>query len=79
MPPDQYESELTTSPRGRREPSAHQVGRLIESFMNRTEPSHIPRLTPPGWLLVAVAELSGGTLSQVGSAGFSHDGELGAV
>ena len=46
-------SELMTSP-WLRVPSAHHVWRLTESLMNFTEPSPMPTLTPPGWLLVAV-------------------------
>ena len=32
-----------------RDPEARQVGRLIELLTKRTEPSHSPKLTPPGW------------------------------
>src|SRR5579883_745232 len=32
-------------------PRAHQAWRLTESLMNRTDPSDMATLTPPGWLL----------------------------
>jgi len=44
---DQYESALMTSP-PLIEPSAIQVAPLMVSFMNRTAPSPIRTLTPPG-------------------------------
>jgi hypothetical protein len=56
----QYESLEMTSPTLRL-PSAHQVWRLTESLMNRTEPSVRPRFTPPGWLLFAAAAPAGPT------------------
>ena len=49
-PSDQYASLLKTSP-PERVPSALQVGRATLLLMNRTEPSPISTLTPPGWRL----------------------------
>lgn len=50
--PDHMASELTTSP-----PwvvlVARQIGRLTEFLTNRTLPSHITALSPPGWRLRA--------------------------
>ena len=54
---NQYESEEITSP-PLRVPSAHQVGRLTEFLTNRTEPSIMATLTPPGWLLLGLAPVS---------------------
>src|SRR5271156_957566 len=45
------------SPRAR-VPSAHQVGRLMESLKNLMLPSVIRALTPPGCMLVAWSELA---------------------
>jgi hypothetical protein len=46
----QYESELMTSPCAR-EARAQIVCWLVEFLRNRTEPSAIITLAPPGWLL----------------------------
>src|SRR5262249_8635911 len=47
-PRAQYESAEITSPPAI-EPRARQVAPLMLSLMNRTEPSPIRALTPPGW------------------------------
>ena len=54
---DQYESELMTSPLAR-VPSAHQMFMLIVLFTNRTLPSAIIVLTPPGCMLLALANVA---------------------
>src|SRR3954465_9610806 len=46
----QYASAEITSPWAR-DPRAQSVCWLTLSLRNRTEPSHIRTLTPPGWLL----------------------------
>jgi hypothetical protein len=50
--PNQYESELITSPLAR-VPSCHHAFIEIELLTNWTWPSAIITLHPPGWLLVA--------------------------
>jgi hypothetical protein len=54
---DQKASEEITSPLAR-VPSAHQVAWLIPFFTNRTLPSPISALTPPGWLLLTLANVA---------------------
>ena len=49
-----HASELIVSP-PERVPAAHQAVVLTVCLMNRTEPSHIPTLTPPECMLLAVA------------------------
>ena len=39
-------------------PSAHQVYMLIEFLMNRQLPSAIRTFTPPGWRLLALANVA---------------------
>ena len=39
-------------------PSAHQVPWLMELLTNRTLPSAIRTLTPPGWRLLALANVA---------------------
>ena len=53
----QYESEEITSPLPR-VPIAHHVAWLIESLTNRTLPSAIRTLTPPGCRLLALANVA---------------------
>src|SRR3954449_316078 len=54
-----------------RVPTARQVARLIDDLKNRTDPSTMQTLTPPGWRLLAVVLIRCG--------GNMHDREFGGV